>query len=202
MKIGRICLTATIIAIVLSFAGCASYISPEDEIGLFDYPSEFFCESEGNRIDYQTSGKCAAYATAYLLRYFGEETNGEELYPELKRTLGFVSANSIMNVLEKHGYQAKTCHGSIDTLKQQLTNGNPIIVFIRIQGDTHYAVVVGYDERLIYLVDSLAENVNVQTNALDARYNRVLTMEAFEDVWKTRTLLPKNIYIVVDTADK
>lgn len=198
MKTGRICLTATIIAIVLSFVGCASYISHEDKIGLFDYPPEFFCESEGNRIDYQTSGKCAAYATAYLLRHFGEETNGEELYPELKRSLGFVSANSIANVLKKHGYQAKANHGNIDTLKQQLAKGNPIIVFISIPGDTHYAVVVGYDEQHIYLVDSLTENAN----ALDTRYNRVLTTEAFEDVWETRTLLPKNIYIVVGTADK
>lgn len=198
MKIGRICLTATILAIVLSFAGCTSYIKSEDKAELFDYPSEFFCESEGNRIDYQTHGKCAAYATAYLLRHFGEKTNGEELYPELKRSLGFVSANSIANVLKKHGYQAKACHGNIDTLKQHLINGNPIIVFIRILGDTHYAVVVGYDKQYIYLADSLEENANAQ----DTRYNRVLTKEAFENVWKTRTLLPKNIYIVVRTTSK
>ena len=76
-------------------------------------------------------------------------------------------------------------------MKQRLTEGNPIIVFIRIPGDTHYAVVVGYDEQHIYLVDSLAENAN----ASDARYNRVLTTENFEAVWKTGTLLPDNIYI-------
>ncbi len=198
MKIGRICLTASIIAIVLSLAGCASYIKTEDEAELFDYPPVFFCESEGNRIDYQTPSKCAAYATAYLLRHFREETNGEELYPELKRSLGFISANSITNVLEQHGYQAKAYHGNIDTLKQHLIEGNPIIVFIRIPKDTHYAVVVGYDEQCIYLVDSLEENANAQ----DTRYNRVLTKEAFENVWKTRTLLPKNIYIVVRTTSK
>lgn len=199
MKIERICLTTAIIAIVLSFAGCASYIStPEDELGPFDYPPEFFCKSSGNRIDYQTHGKCASYATAYLLRHFREETNGEKLYPELKRSLGFVSANSITNVLEQHGYSAKAYHGNIDTLKQHLIEGNPIIVFIRIPKDTHYAVVVGYDEQCIYLVDSLEENANAQ----DTRYNRVLTKEAFENVWKTRTLLPKNIYIVVRTTSK
>lgn len=77
MKIGRICLAITITAIVLSLAGCASYIKTEDEAELFDYPPVFFCESEGNRIDYQTPSKCAAYATAYLLRHFGEETTGE-----------------------------------------------------------------------------------------------------------------------------
>ena len=76
-------------------------------------------------------------------------------------------------------------------MKQRLTEGNPIIVFIRIPEDTHYAVVAGYDEQHIYLVDSLAENAN----ASDTQYNRVLTTENFEAVWKTGTLLPDNIYI-------
>ena len=102
------------------------------------------------------------------------------------------------DIFERHGYQAEACHGSIDTLKQRLIEGNPIIVFIRIPGDTHYAVVVGYDEQCIYLVDSLAENAN----ASDTRYNRVLTTGAFEDVWETGTLLPANIYIVVKAADR
>ena len=69
----------------------------------FDYPPEFFCASSENRIDYQTNGKCAAYAAAYLLRGFGEDTDGEVLFPELKRTLGFVSANSIVEAHHAKG---------------------------------------------------------------------------------------------------
>ena len=117
--------------------------------------------------------------------------DGESLFPELKRSLGFVSANSIADVLAQHGYPAKACRGSIDALKQRLAEGAPIIVFIRIPGDTHYAVAVGYDERHLYLADSLAKNAN----ASDARYNRVLTTEAFEALWNTGALLPANIYI-------
>lgn len=190
------------LVIVLSIVASAcflAYISPpKDEVVFFNYPSEFFCESAGNRIDYQKDGKCAAYAAAYLLRHFGEKADGEELFPELKRPFGFVPANSIADIFEQHGYQAKACHGNIDTLKQWLMEGHPIIVFSRIPGDTHYAVVVGYDEQCIYLADSLAENAN----ALDTRYNRALTTEAFEDVWETGTLLPDNIYIVVKTEDR
>lgn len=194
-QIRKICLTAAIIAIILSVAAAISFLAyispPKDEVEFFDYPPEFFCASVGNRIDCQTDGKCAAYAAAYLLRHFEEDADGEALFPELKRPLGFASANSIVDVFERHGYQAKACHGSIDTLKQRLTGGKPIIVFIRIPGDTHYAVVVGYDEQYIYLADSLAEN----SNASDTRCNRVLTTEDFEAVWKTGTLLPDNIYI-------
>ena len=200
MQIRKTCLIAINIAIILSIAAAISFLAsaspPRDEVESFDYPPEFFCASSENRIAYQTDGKCAAYAAAYLLRHFGDNADGEALFPELKRTLGFVSANSIADVFEKHGYQAKACHGSVDTLKQRLTEGNPIIVFIRIPRDTHYAVVVGYDEQHIYLVNSLAENAN----ASDARYNRVLTTEGFEAAWKTGTLLPDNIYIVAYMA--
>lgn len=197
MQLRKICLTAVSIAIMLSIAAAICFLvsisPPKDEVEPVAYPPEFFCVSAGNRIDYQTAGKCAAYAAAYLLRHFGEETDGEVLFPELKRPLGFVSANSIADVLARHGGQAEAFHGNVGTLKQRLAAGNPIIVFLRIPADTHYAVVVGYDEQHIYLADSLAANAN----ASDTRYNRVLTTEKFEAVWKTGALLPDNIYIVV-----
>ena len=126
------------------------------------------------------------------MRHFGEEISGEELFTELKRPFGSSSAKSITDVFEKRGYNAKAYHGSVETLKQKLSEENPIIVFIRIPKDTHYAVVVGYDEKYVYLADSLEENAN----ASDARYNRVLTTEEFESVWKTGTPLPDNIYII------
>lgn len=199
-RLWKKCRIVAIIAVILCIAAAMSFLvyvsPPKDEAESYNYPPEFFCESAGNRIDYQTDGKCAAYAAAYLLRHFGEAADGEELFPELKRPFGFVSAKSITDVFEQHGYQAKACHGNIDILKQRLAEGHPIIVFIRIPGDTHYAVVVGYDEQYIYLVDSLAENVD----ASDTRYNRVLTTGDFEDVWETGTLLPDNIYIIVKTA--
>lgn len=190
-------MSAAIILSIAAAVGFLAYISPpKDEVEAFDYPPEFFCKTEENRIDYQADEKCAAYAAAYLLRQLGEEADGKTLFSEFKRPFGFTSATSITDVFRRHGYQVKACHGSVDTLKQRLTEGNPIIVFLRIPGDTHYAVVVGYDEQHIYLADSLAENAN----ASNAQYNRVLTIKAFADVWKTGTLLPDNIYIVVVKA--
>lgn len=193
VKIGLIVALLIMVLFGVAVGGFLSYISPpKDDIDVFAYPSEFFCKTEGNRIDYRTDGKCAAYASAYLMRHFGEEIHGEELFSELKRPFGFSSAKSITDVFEKHGYSAEAYHGSIETLKQRLSEGNPIIVFIRIPKDTHYAVVVGYDEKHVYLADSIEENAN----ASDARYNRALTTEDFESVWKTGTPLPDNIYIL------
>ena len=95
MQMRKISLIAAGIARLLTIAaaiGFLAYISPpRDEVESFYYPPEFFCASAENRIDYQTNGKCAAYAAAYLLRHVGEDADGEALFPELKRPLGFVS---------------------------------------------------------------------------------------------------------------
>ena len=79
MQIRKICLTAAMAAIILSIAAAISFLAyispPRDDIEVFHYPPEFFCASSENRIDYQTDGKCAAYAAAYLLRHLGEDTD-------------------------------------------------------------------------------------------------------------------------------
>ena len=124
MHLRKICLTAVCIAIMLSIAAAICFLvsisPPKDEVVSIPYPPEFFCASAENRIDYQIDGKCAAYAAAYLLRHFGEEADGEALFPELKRPLGFVSANSIADVFAQHGYQTEAFHGNVGTLKQRL----------------------------------------------------------------------------------
>ena len=170
---------------------------PYDRVADKDIPPEFFCDSGGNRIDFQTDDNCAAYAAAYVLRSLGEQTDGETVAPEIQRIFGFVPAKSIVRVFEKHGFSAKAYHGDADTLKQRLSGGVPIVVFVSIPNDTHYAVVVGYDKQYFYLVDSLPEN----ENADGKRYNRRLTTEEFEKIWKTDTVLSDNIYIVSDIPD-
>ena len=103
----------------------------------------------------------------------------------------------LVRVFEKHGFSAKAYHEDTATLKQRLTGGVPIIVFVSIPNDTHYAVVVGYDAQYFYLVDSLEEN----KNADDTPYNRKLTTDEFEKIRKTDTILSDNIYIVPSILD-
>ena len=170
---------------------------PKDRITDLNYPPDFICDSGENRIDFQTGDNCAAYATAYVLRSLGEQTDGERIAPEMGRIFGFVSADSIVRVFEKHGFSAKAYHGDVETLKKRLSGGVPVIVFVSIPNDTHYAVVVGYDTQYFYLVDSLPEN----ENADGKRYNRRLTTEEFTKSWETDTVLSDNIYIVPDIPD-
>ena len=187
----------TIAFALLGIAVCAALCiagihPPKDVVTDLNCPPEFFCDSGENHIDYQTNGSCAAYATAYVLRSLGEQTDGEQIAPEIQRIFGFVPAKSIVCVLEKHGFSAKAYHGDVVTLKQRLADGVPVIAFLSISNDTHYAVVVGYDAQYFYLVDSLTENENAEGN----QYNRKLTVEEFEKIWRTDTILPDNVYIV------
>lgn len=166
---------------------------PEDSLKAEDYPSEFFCDDKKNYIDYQTKGNCSAYATAYVLRFLGKDVCGEDLAPNMNRVFGFVPAKSIAQVFKKHGFSANAYHGDINCLKYRLCSGVPIIAFVSVPNDTHYVVVMGYDDGYFYLVDSLYENKNSDSE----RYNRKITVEEFESIWKTKTLLSDNIYIAI-----
>lgn len=170
---------------------------PKDRITDLNYPPEFICDSGENRIDFQSGDNCAAYATAFVLRSLGKQTDGERIAPEMGRIFGFVPADSIVRVFEKHGFSANAYHGDVDTLKQRLAGGVPVIVFLSIPNDTHYAVAVGYDTQYFHLVDSLPEN----KNADGIQYNRKLTTEEFENIWRTDTVLPDNVYIAVKRPD-
>lgn len=178
--------------------GCLVGLNPpRDDTADKNYPAEFFCDSGENSVDYQTDGNCAAYAAAYVLRSLGELTDGEKIAPEMKRVFGFVPAQSVVRVLEKYGFTAKAYCGDTDTLKKRLANGVPVVVFVSIPNDTHYAVLVGYDRQYFYMADSLAENKNAEGSL----YNRKLTGEEFEKIWRTHTVLSDNIYIVADRPD-
>lgn len=183
-------------AFLLLFAAAGYFIlfvpAPDRETKMA-VPATFFCNTEENRIESQTDGNCSAYAAAYLLRHMGEETDGEMLAAGMRRIFGFVPASSVVRALNAYGYTAAAYHGSLTTLKQRLAQGIPVIVFIQIPGDTHYAVVTGYDEQYLYLADSLPENAN----AVGEGYNRRLSAREFLSLWETDSLLPDNIYIAI-----
>ena len=187
---------AGIVALLLAAMAAAYFMvelnPPRDDGGSGAPPTAYFCETGDNYIAPQTDGKCAAYAAAYVLRHFGQRADGETVYPEIRRTLGFVPAKSIVAFFEARGYTAQAYHGDVTSLKQRLTAGVPVIAFVSIPGDTHYLAVVGYDAQYLYLADSLA-----RTADSSAAYNRRLTTAEFEAIWHTDTPLSDNIYIVL-----
>lgn len=171
-------------------------LPPKDKIQINNFPQEFSIDTLNNYIDFQTDHACSAYASAYVMRHFGEQVTGSELYDGIHRIFGFVPVNSVVSLFQNHGYTAKAYHGDINTMKQQLVCGVPVIAFIRIPDDTHYVVVVGYDENFLYLVDSISDN----SNANGGWYNRKLSTGEFEEIWKTNMYPVENIYIVISPS--
>ena len=47
-----------------------------------DFPEKFLIQQK-NRIDIQNKYECAAFSTAYVLRHFGQEEDGFEVYANI-----------------------------------------------------------------------------------------------------------------------
>ncbi len=154
-----------------------------------------------NRMDYQTSTECSGYSLAYVLRSFGMEADGKDIYAKIHRKMsnGAVLPRTLIRVIQSGGLKAKYVKGSLETLKSDLSEGKRVIVFIKTRLEKnwlHYVPVVGYDEEYIYI----AESMNSLVNCDEEYYNRKLTNQEFLRYWDTREIyMPfyQNTYLVI-----
>lgn len=164
------------------------------------YDKEFMLKNR-NRIDYQTSTECSGFSLAYVLRSFGMEADGKDIYAKIHRKMsnGAVLPRTLIRIIQSYGFKAKYVKGSLETLKADLSEGKRVIVFIKTRLDKnwlHYVPVVGYDEECIYIVESMNSLVNCD----EEYYNRKLTNQEFLRFWDTREIyMPfyKNTYLVI-----
>ena len=70
-----------------------------------------FVVSRQNRIDFQTGYKCAAYSVAYLLRHYGIEANGNDIYTDMPNKMknGCIYPIGIVHTLQSYGCQTAHC---------------------------------------------------------------------------------------------
>lgn len=194
INVGLLLLIAASVVVLRSY-----YIRPpkRDLIDTSELPKSYFIE-KANRMDSQQNNECAAFSSAFVLRHFGEDADGNELYQRFprKRYNGTVDPNGIVVLFKRLGFQAAFCRGNVNTLKKRLTQGTPVIVFIRAYPGKkylHFATVIGYDEQYFYLVDSLPNTINCS----ETYYNRRVLIRDFEVVWKTWAPLCTNSYIFI-----
>ncbi|MGN7478586.1 cysteine peptidase family C39 domain-containing protein [Solibacillus silvestris] len=169
-----------------------------------DYPSSYIIKQK-NRIDFQKDTECAAFSTAYLLRHFGMDGEGEYLYKHFpnKTRAGNVYPKGIRTVLRNKGFKTNYYKGNINTLKCEVSKGIPVIVFIKVQKERknlHFVPVVGYDKEYIYISESLKHLANCEDESKD--YNRKVPIKEFKILWNVKRIhmLPySNTYIAVDT---
>lgn len=171
-----------------------------DEPGA-DYPETFVITSE-NSLEAQPPGQCSAYSVAYVLRHFGQNALGEEIYQELKYKIpvsGYVLPKGVLRFVNSKGYAATLYKGnSIASLKSTLfLQGNPIIVII---GDgfrwQHYMTLVGYDERTedFYFYDS--KEITDSNEGLPG--NRTIKEEYFLKLWNNGLPVFNRVYFTFE----
>jgi hypothetical protein len=184
--------------IVLIFLVTHYYIVPQkDKVNIVDMPSSYFIESE-NRIDIQRNFECAAFSSAYLLRHFNIDTDGNELYKKFPQKLfdGNVAPKGIINIFRKYDYNAFFYKGNILTLKKRISEGIPVIVFTKVFPEKrylHFAPAIGYDEEYIYFAESLKYLINCN----ERRYNRKISIVELNAIWKTWIPLYENTYVLI-----
>lgn len=170
-----------------------------------DYPANYLVK-RNNRIDIQNKRECAAFSTAYVMRHFGMEADGDELYINFpsKTRSGDVYPKGIRTMLRKKGFKTNYYKGNINTLKYEVSKGTPVIVFIKVKEDLnnlHFVPVVGYDKEYIYLSESLRHLVNCNND--NQNYNRKVPVDVFNKLWNVKNIkmpLYSNTYITVDAT--
>jgi len=149
----------------------------------------FFMISKENHIDIQAGNSCSGYSIAYILRHYNISADGNEIYAKLPNKMknGYVYPKEVKRMLEKYGFNVKYCIGNLHALRNEVSKGNPVIVFIKVRKDKkwlHYVPVIGYDENNIFIAESLAKLVNCNGNT----YNRKICNEDFKILWNTSML--------------
>ena len=153
------------------------------------YPTSYMIEQE-NIIDYQPGLECSAFASSYLLRHDGEDIRGMALFEEMPDKLengNGVYPTGIIKLFQQRGYTAELKQdASIAELKQEISLGSPVIVYIHADVDapspyyTHYVPLIGYDEEYFYF----AESLEYKANSKEASpYNRKTDVQTFEKLW-------------------
>ena len=142
------------------------------------------------RFEIQTQMQCAGFSSAYVLRDYGHDVSGMELYDAIphKRADGSVYPTDIPKILNKYGHRATYHIGNLIALKNCLSEEKHVIALIRYETRLpylHFIAIVGYDEDYIYVAESLKEKINCNDSKY---YNRKISVMEFKKLWNTSML--------------
>lgn len=158
-----------------------------------------------NRLALQRSTECSGFSSAHVLRSFGVEAEGNELYAKMPGRLknGAVLPKNLKKLLKQYGFRVHFVRGNLESLKAELSNGNRVIAFVKTRLDKnwlHYVPVVGYNEEEIFI----AESLGYLTNCKEEFFNRRVKTQEFLKYWNTRAwYMPfyKNTYLVIERRE-
>ena len=164
-----------------------------------------------NYTERQAGESCGGYAAAYVMRHFGIEQSGREIYARMKKVFrGYVQVREVRRQLQQEGLASEYCRGDLDVLREELDRGDPVILLVRARlksHDMHFVVAAGYGRRTFFLADSArgtdlkakeilqpeGEGVTPTTGKRDrwqdVPFNRVISDESLLEIWNTAWFL-------------
>ena len=162
---------------------------------------KFLLQSK-NRMDFQKSTECSGFSSAHVLRSFGLEADGNDLYAGMPGKLpnGAVLPRNLKKALKGKGFSVTFRSGNPQTLKAELCKGNRVIALVRTRLGKkwlHYVPIVGYNEQEIFIADSMRS----LTNCREEHFNRRLSWEEFLRYWNVREVyMPfyRYTYLVIE----
>ena len=178
----------------------------EDADSEHQFPDTYLI-TEQNYFDYQPGLECAAFSSAYVLRHFGEEADGLELFEDFPGKLPDGSGvypsgvKQFWDDLEGYAAEFKS-GGTVEELKGLVSTGVPVIVFIHVEEpyttthNTHYLPLIGYDEEYFYFAESLDYLANCKDGP-GLGYNRKTEISKFERLWSNIDGVWEQPYFVI-----
>lgn len=96
-----------------------------------------FLITKANRIDFQDGFKCSGFSSAFVMRHWNISADGNSAYEKMPNKMrgGYVHPKGIFNFLSKNGFKVKYCRENLNSLKNAVATGNPVIAMIKIRPD-------------------------------------------------------------------
>lgn len=155
--------------------------------------AESFTISPMPAAESQEHNECGAMSSAFVLRFYGEDAKGLDIYGQIeeKNPDGTINPKPLKNFWDKMlGYKMNVFKGDAAALKSAVGHNIPVIVLINCPGGWHYVPVVGYDQRFVYIQDSVPSF----RNSSGGVRNRKESWKDFEALWNV--VLPNSDHLM------
>lgn len=178
-------------------------VSPAEYANGHEHPASYLI-TPNPAPDTQQKVECAACSSAYLLRFFGEEADGVELYhsetfPCKYEGGAFPRCFKVFFEEQHKNYTTAYYTGTTDDLKNAVSKGVPVIALLLYNGRSmHYVPVVGYDEQHFFIQNSVEKYRNVSDNKA---YNETLDIDKFDAMWNIPFESCQRLFVIVRKTD-
>src|SRR5215510_841385 len=94
----------------------------------------------------QPEAMCGGAAATMVFRFWGAtNANVRDFADVVDRRAGGISNEALSRAIDDRGWNAVQFNGSIDSIRDRLRDGQPIVILIHERGERfHYVVAVGF----------------------------------------------------------